>query len=280
MSQGQYTGGPQGQGGYPNQGYPQQPQRQAGYPNQGYPQQPQGGYPNQGYPQQPQGGYPNQGYPQQPQGNPQIQGGYPNQGYPQQPQGTPQNYSPQPQKKKSSVGLVIGIVAGSFGFVLLFAIILSVIMSGRKGKTTIDKAYLSSHNWRETNSNSYLVFDSNTFTYYKDKGVYDNYYYKGHYEFYSGKAAVDYVVNDLSEYGVTRDEIQGLFDRNAKYDESNFVCLVLQNEECIIDGQNTTTDYTKAPYYGFYINNSSIEALDIANMNSATYYWFVPDDDM
>ncbi|MCR5292587.1 MAG: DUF4813 domain-containing protein [Eubacterium sp.] len=257
MSQGQYTGGPQGQGGYPNQGYPQQPQGR--YPNQGYPQQPQG------YPQQPQrqAGYPNQGYPQQPQG------GYPNQGYPQQ-----------PQKKKSSVGLVIGIVAGSFGFVLLFAIILSVIMSGRKGKTTIDKAYLRSHNWRETNSNSYIVFESDTFTYYKDKGVYDNYYYKGHYEFYSGKAAVDYVVNDLSEYGVTRDEIQGLFDRNAKYDESNFVCLVLQNEECIIDGQNTTTDYTKAPYYGFYINNSSIEALDIANMNSATYYWFVPDDDM
>ena len=256
MSQGQYMGGPQGQGGYPNQGYPQQPQ--------GYPQQPQG------YPQQPQrqAGYPNQGYPQQPQGNPQIQGGYPNQAYPQQ------------QKKKSSVGLVIGIVAGSFGFVLLFAIIFSVIMTGRKGNTTIDKAYLRSHNWRETNSNSYIVFESDTFTYYKDKGVYDNYYYKGHYEFYSGKAAVDYVVNDLSEYGVTRDEIQGLFDRNAKYDESNFVCLVLQNEECIIDGQNTTTDYTKAPYYGFYLKNNSVEALDIANMNTATYYWFVPDDDM
>jgi hypothetical protein len=61
---------PSQQGGYPQQGYPQQlpPQQQGGYPQQGYPQQ---------LPPQQQGGYPQQGYPQQLP--PQQQGGYPQQ---------------------------------------------------------------------------------------------------------------------------------------------------------------------------------------------------------
>jgi len=82
------AGAGQPQSGYPQQqqGYPQQQQQQypqGGYPQQGYPQQqyPQGGYPQQGYPQQqyPQGGYPQQGYPQQQY----PQGGYPQQQYQQ-----------------------------------------------------------------------------------------------------------------------------------------------------------------------------------------------------
>jgi hypothetical protein len=107
-------GGPYGQPGQPQQGYPQQgygqpqqPQQGYGQPQPGYGQQPQQGYgqqpqqPQQGYgqPQQPQQGYgqqPQQGYGQQPQ--------QPQQGYGQQPQQPQQGYGQQPQQPQQGYG--------------------------------------------------------------------------------------------------------------------------------------------------------------------------------
>lgn len=300
MNEGQYPGGPQ----YPNQGG--QPQ---GYP--GYPQQPQGGQQQMGYPQQ-QAGYPQQqvGYPQQggqpqpgywaqqggqPQGNPQQaqpgywaqQGGQP-QGFPQQQIGyTQQNGTPQPgywsnpqnQGKKSHVGLIIGIIVG---VIVLFLVVCFVagILSGvnEASSSDISKSKFCDNKWVEQNDGSYLVPKSdNTFKYYKDKNDLTDYYYTGHYELHVGEEGIDYVVNDLSEYGVTRDEIQGLIDRNTQYKKGNFVCLVLDNEECIIGGENTAEKTVTTPYYGFYVKDGSEEGFDIANMNTATYYLFTPE---
>ncbi len=309
MNEGQYPGGPQypNQGGQP-QGYPQQ---QVGYPQQGGQPQPgywaqQGGQP-QGNPNQ--GGQPQPGYwaqqGGQPQGNPQPQVGYPNQGgqpqpgywaqqggqpqvnpqqqvgYPQQFNGNPQpGYwsNPQNQGSKSHVGLIIGIVVG---VIVLFFVICFIagIFSGISGASSdINKSKFCDNKWVEYYSNSYLVPKSDgTFKYYKDKTDLTDYYYTGHYKLYVGDEGIDYVVNDLSEYGVTRDEIQGLIDRNDKYKKGNFVCLVLDNEECIIDGENTATSTVTTPYYGFYVKENGEEGFDIANMNSATYYLFQPE---
>ncbi|GAA4034613.1 hypothetical protein GCM10022247_69800 [Allokutzneria multivorans] len=132
-------GGGYGQQGTPSGGFPQQPGQQPPYdPNQGqFGQQP--GQPGQfGQPQQP-GGYPPPGYQQQPgqQGQPgqfgqqpgqpgqQQPGQYPGQqqagqqGYPgqqgqqpgQQGQFGQNPYGAQPEKKKSKMPLIIGIVA-------------------------------------------------------------------------------------------------------------------------------------------------------------------------
>ena len=311
---GQPQGYPQQEAGYaaPQQGGQPQvnPQQQVGYPQQGGQLQPgywaqQGGQP-QGNPNQggqPQPGYwaqqgvqpqvnPNQGgQPQpgywaqqggQPQGNPQPQG-YPQQqvGYPQQFNGNPQpGYwsNPQNQGSKSHVGLIIGIVVG---VIVLFFVICFIagIFSGISGASSdINKSKFCDNKWVEYYSNSYLVPKSDgTFKYYKDKTDLTDYYYTGHYKLYVGDEGIDYVVNDLSEYGVTRDEIQGLIDRNDKYKKGNFVCLVLDNEECIIDGENTATSTVTTPYYGFYVKENGEEGFDIANMNSATYYLFQPE---
>ena len=144
--------------------------------------------------------------------------------------------------------------------------------------TDITKEFLEDHNWSEQNDGSYLVFKSGAFTYYKDKNDKDNYFYTGHYKFYTGQDALDYVTEDLSDYGITKEEMQGVFDRNEKYDLSNFVCLVLENEECIIDGENTLDKTVVSPYYGFYLNDGVNKALDMANMNTGTYFYFVPED--
>ena len=154
------------------------------------------------------------------------------------------------------------------------------ILSGinEASSSDISKSKFCDNKWVEQNDGSYLVPKSdNTFKYYKDKNDLTDYYYTGHYELHVGEEGIDYVVNDLSEYGVTRDEIQGLIDRNTQYKKGNFVCLVLDNEECIIGGENTAEKTVTTPYYGFYVKDDSEEGFDIANMNTATYYLFTPE---
>jgi hypothetical protein len=272
--------------GYGQQGYSQQGYGQQGYPQQGAPQQ---GYPQQGIPQgfgqpgQPQQGYlqqgaPQQGYPQQ--GIPQ---GYGQPGYP--PQGMPQGYPgyQQPQKNpyappKRKTGLVAGIIIVAALLLITGAVIFVMKNKDKTGSGGAKGDLLAGYNWLETNSNSYLVPDSGkTFKYYKDKGVYDNYYYEGHYTFYTGDEAYKYITENLSEYGVTKQELDDLFARNEKYDKSNLICMVIENETCMIDGQNMyeETGTVVSPYYGFYLENGNEKVLDIVSMRMAQYYYFV-----
>ena len=249
------------------QGYGQ-PQ---GYPQQGVPQgygQPQG-YPQQGMPQ----GYPQQGALQN-YGQPQ---GYPQQGMTQgygQPQGYQQTRYPYPPAKKKT-GLVAGIIIAAALLIITAAVV--IVMKNRGGSTSAKDDIFSGKNWAESHSNSYLVPESDgTFKYYKDKGVYDNYYYEGHYEFYKGDAAYKYVTEDLSQYGVTKEEIDQIIAMNEQYTKDNLVCLVLINEKCWIDGENTLEGQSAVvtPYYGCYIEG---QGLDVANMNAAEYYFFIPE---
>ena len=142
------------------------------------------------------------------------------------------------------------------------------------------KSEIPNQDWVETNDGSYLTFKSGKqFVYYKDIDVDDDYYYEGSYEIYIGNKAVDYVVNDLEDYGVTDEELEDLFDRNEKYDEENFICLVLNNETCIIGGENTMEKPVFTPYYGFILVDGDKVVLDVANMNTGTQFNFVPESD-
>ena len=135
------------------------------------------------------------------------------------------------------------------------------------------------NNWHESQADSYLVPGSGkTFKYYKEKAVADDYYYEGHYKIFAGKDAEKYLTEDLAAYGVTKEELKGLYSRNDKYDRSNLVCLVLENETCMIGGENTLSETVVTPYYGFYLTDKDKEVLDLANMNSASYYLFVRED--
>ncbi len=234
------------------------------------------GYGQPGYPQQ---GYGRQGYPQQGVMQGYGQQGYPQQGYPQplMPQGNP--YSAQ----KNNTGLIVGIVL-AIGFFIILGIIGAVIKShgilGTDSSASTKVDLLAENNWVETYSNSYLVPEpGNKFRYYKDKGVYDNYYYEGHYKFLKGEDAYKYLTEDLGRYGVTKEELDEKFALYDKYDKSNLICLILENEKCVIDGNDLYSDSGTVitPYYGFYIQDGGSIALDITNMNQAEYYYFVPE---
>ena len=102
-----------------------------------------------------------------------------------------------------------------------------------------------------------------------------NNYFEGTYEFYIGEEAVIYITTQLSDYGVTKEKLEGLFDRNEEYDEANFVILVLNNEACMVDGENQVESPYQTPYFGFCVEAEGVPCLDIANMNSGNYHFFV-----
>ena len=139
-----------------------------------------------------------------------------------------------------------------------------------------EASIISDYEWQASGDGSLIVCNEDgTFKYYRSAEDLTDSYYEGTYEFYIGEDAVTYVTKTLSDYGITEDELEDLFDRNEEYDESNFVCLVLNNEKCIIGGENQIESPYKTPYYGFCLEDDEKLCLDIANMNTANYALYV-----
>ena len=115
---------------------------------------------------------------------------------------------------------------------------------------------------------SEIKFGSVTYNWYRDENVYDDNYYTGTYKYYIGEEAVDFITTDLSSYGVTRDELERIFEASESYNKENFIVLVLSKTGAYINGSYQTS-VMDTPYYGFILKDGTY--LDIANMNTASY---------
>jgi len=136
--------------------------------------------------------------------------------------------------------------------------------------TAIDE--VSGYTWVEKSDSLLQLNSLGSFRYYKDKNDLTDYYYTGTYEVYVGQDAIEYITEDLQKYGVTKQEIQDLLDRNpGYYSEEQLYCIVLNNQTCMINGTNTMTTPVTTPYYGFMLKSGT---LSLVNMNSATRYSF------
>lgn len=139
-----------------------------------------------------------------------------------------------------------------------------------------ESSIITEYDWQGSEDSSLIVCETDgSFRYYQSADNLSDNYYEGTYEFYMGKDAVSYITTELSAYGVTEEELEGVFDRNEQYSESNFVIFVLNNEACIIDGENQVESPYQTPYFGFYLEEDGVPYLDIANMNSGNYHLFV-----
>ena len=119
---------------------------------------------------------------------------------------------------------------------------------------------------------SEMVFKQDDFKWYQHKDEYDDNYYSGTYEFYFGEKAVDYITTELKQYGVTKSELEDLFERNEEYSENNFVVFDLKYDAIVVGGETSIPDQTLVPWYGFILEDGTY--LDVANMNTGTYYKF------
>ena len=139
-----------------------------------------------------------------------------------------------------------------------------------------ENTLITEYIWQASGDSSLIVCKKDgSFKYYQSADELNDNYYEGTYEFYMGEDAVTYITTDLSAYGVTRKELEGVFDRNEQYSESNFVIFVLNNEACIVDGENIVDSPYQTPYFGFYLEEDGVPYLDIANMNTGNYNLFV-----
>lgn len=126
-------------------------------------------------------------------------------------------------------------------------------------------------NWVASDG-SEMVFAANTFYWYKSSTDHNDNYYFGKYEIYIGSDAVDFITTDLSNYGVTRSELESVFAKNEEYSEDNFIVVNLNYSKMVINGETSVPETTLVPWYGFILDDGTI--LDVANMNTGTYYKF------
>lgn len=135
-------------------------------------------------------------------------------------------------------------------------------------KIKLDVSYTS---WIASDG-SEMKFENGTMKWYQHEGEYDDNYYFGKYEVYIGEEAIEFITEDLKEYGVTRDELEDIFDRNDEYSEDNFVVFDLVYDGITVDGETTVPTNPRIPWYGFILEDNTY--LDVANMNTGTYYSF------
>lgn len=142
-----------------------------------------------------------------------------------------------------------------------------------KQQTEIYTDLISGKNWRLPDS-SYLELKSgNTYYWYKSQYDLTDNYHMGTYQVYQAEDAIEYIANDLSEYGLTEQEQKDIIARNEEYRIENYYCLVLNNQRSKIDGEAKTSSGRNI-YWGFYENKAGQEYLDFANMNTASYSTF------
>lgn len=204
-------------------------------------------------------------------------------------------------KQKSSTGLIVAVIivsvvaACGIGFgiygmlqnlqkdqkILELQAQLSIALDGLGQITDIDDiddietvdddSLISNTTWIASDG-SEAVFTETEINWYKDAEDHSDNYYSGTYEFYIGEDAIDYVTQDLSEYGITRSEIDALIAKNSEYSKDNFVVFDIEYDEFIMDGEEQVITRPLVPWYGFILKDNTY--LDVANMNTGTYYKF------
>ncbi len=157
-------------------------------------------------------------------------------------------------------------------------------------ETTVDddtpdyEKMISKYNWITTGDGSYMVFNrkNKTFTYYLTYLDTSDNYYSGHYTIYYGKDAFNYITKDLSNLGITKDELRQIIRNNDMYEEDNLILICCDHEEKITDGTSQDVDPWTIHYCGFYLqseqNGKKIDVLDLTNMEAASYITFVRED--
>lgn len=124
-----------------------------------------------------------------------------------------------------------------------------------------------------TDDGSEVVFTEDRINWYQSPENHDDNYYSGKYQFYVGQDAVRYITENLSEYGVTKQELEAQFKRSGEYDESCFVVFDIRYDCFMLYGKEQEIERPLVPWYGFLLKDGTF--LDVANMNTGTYYPFV-----
>ena len=149
----------------------------------------------------------------------------------------------------------------------------SIIEQFEYNKNPID---ISGKSFYDTDQ-SYITFEKDgSFSWYKEKNVQNDNYYKGTYAVYYGADAEKYLQSlTFSESELAYDfsnlnKIYGNVDYQTK---DNLIVFILDHTEIVADGENQLDNaITTTKYFGFVMNDKI--HLDMAHMSTGTYHTF------
>lgn len=194
-----------------------------------------------------------------------------------------ENQNKQQPVKKSNVGLIIAIVITVIfvlSCLLCGAGVVVLRILGQDYDSTIENTLgtaildeFAGEKYQASDGSVIYFEEDGGFIWYQDDSNHTDNYYSGTFDVYLAGEAEDYIVNELNEYGVTREELSDYYERNAEngfYSEENFCCLVLHTEALITGGENQADEPYDKNYMGFYSDGY----YDAANMSSGQYAYF------
>lgn len=145
--------------------------------------------------------------------------------------------------------------------------------NGNSTSATPESISLDGIKWYEVNNEeSYWEFYENTAKLYDSEDL----YMLCDYEMYYDVQAMNFIAEELSEYGITYDEQVRITSSYPEY--VHYFCLLFTNVEIYENGvytQNTSAE--KVPYYGFILEEDDSYYYDMVGMNSVDYYAFYSD---
>ena len=182
--------------------------------------------------------------------------------------------------KRNGQGLaVVSIVISILGIILGIIIGITGIVQDITERATVGFDSTSSeHFWGsryKCADDSVIEFtDYYNFTWALSEGDTDN-VKSGVYRVYFGDDAIDFLVDEHPEYGITEDELNDFFERNSDsdyYTKENLTILQLDNTYVKIDGEVQDMEYTTV-YYG-YSNEEGFDAANVQTYNYVTFYYY------
>ena len=157
------------------------------------------------------------------------------------------------------------------GIILICMVLL--VFSGCRGKgkeKVVDE--ISGYSWKAAVGSLLCLESDGTFKWYRNENNRDDSYYLGTYNVYKGTEAVKYISEELKQYNITSEMQLNMFLQDESRSITNYYCMVLNNDECIVDGKNTLKEKTITPFLGFYYAEN--EYLDFYNLNTQNYSQF------
>lgn len=129
--------------------------------------------------------------------------------------------------------------------------------------------YLTGNKWEGTDGTLLDLKTDGSFKYYESSANKSDNYYTGNFEVLNGQDAINYL-ND--EYGFSEDAQRSVMVQYGVKDEYYYV-LILNNDECIINGTNTLEEKNMVEYFGYYSESDMhLNFTSLKNMGQVDFY--------
>ncbi|MGN0621204.1 MAG: hypothetical protein ACI4I9_04990 [Porcipelethomonas sp.] len=154
----------------------------------------------------------------------------------------------------------------------IFSVVLCAVMlisvTSCKSKAEKKGDYLTGNKWETASGMLLSLKDDNTFKFYNNSADRKNNYYSGTYSVSVGQDAIDFLSENLGLDPASQKSTLSRFSVTLE----DYYALVLNNEERIIDDENTLEEPNSFTYYGYY--SKDYETLTLYNYDSQTEYNF------